>query len=377
MESVVLLPTTSGQVNVTGQKQKGAGYSNYTGGSHTISVTTNDFTGRLYIEASLEGDPAETDWFPVPIEYDSLYVQYPRDPRYPTGPGTGDSGTDSFSFVGNFVWVRARVDRTYLTPVPINDESIGSIAQVLMNYGTLGGIAGGAGARLTGPVGPRGPAGPPGETGPTGIPGLGVTGPRGPTGPNGGPTGPAGPTGQRGITGAGGPPGVTGPTGPMSTGPTGARGPTGVAGPTGNLGPTGPQGPAGTAAATGATGPTGNQGATGAQGVPGVANIKQFVISYDGVGAVNGVSSLPSGWTASYTNNTVTVTHTVGSFPSGFFIWGLSNPANTVFALRAPNNVMSATYDTTTPNQITLVNINATNVGTTANGQAKAVLIFP
>ena len=68
MDSVVLMPTTSGQINVTGQKQKGAGYSNFAGASHTISITCTNFVGRIYIEASLESEPSSADWFSVYVD---------------------------------------------------------------------------------------------------------------------------------------------------------------------------------------------------------------------------------------------------------------------------------------------------------------------
>ncbi len=287
MYSTLLLDTTSGKINVTGLKQKAAGYNNSIGNSHTVSITLDDFIGRVWIEGSLAADPQEGDWFPIPLGKGVPYLQYPMDPAKPTGQ-TGDTGTYPYSFVGNYIWVRARVDRTYLVPPPVVPDYVGAVMRIWMNYGAVAPAAittaiGSTGTGGTqGPPGPQGPTGSSGPTGPAGTAAnTGATGPagvQGPTGPQ-GPTGAAstvtGPTGFTGFTGPTGPTGaastVTGPTGPIETGPTG---PTGVPGSATNTGATGPTGPSGVGA-TGHTGPTGapgtaaNTGATGPRGLTG------------------------------------------------------------------------------------------------------------
>ena len=163
MESFVLLRTTSGQVNVTGEKQKGAGYTNFLGGSHTVALTLTNFTGRIYIQASLAETPSEQDWFPVYLQSNLPYVQFPRDLFNPTGLLGGDTGTYAYTFVGNYVWIRAVVNRDYLTPAPIDDSTVGSVSEILLNFGALspGFIPQGP---LVGPTGPPGPPGPPPST---------------------------------------------------------------------------------------------------------------------------------------------------------------------------------------------------------------------
>ena len=236
MESVVLLPTTSGQVNIVGSKQKGAGYTNFLGGSHTISISISNFTGRVYIEASLADDPVEQDWFSVPIQDQLSYVQFPLDPNHPSGGSYigGDTGTFAYSFVGNYVWIRARINRDYLNPTPIDASTVGSVDQILMNFGTLG-----SSSNTQRTTGPRGPIGPQGAQG---TPGSATN------------------TGATGATGAMGHTGDIGPTGADST----------IPGPTGDIGPTGADstitGP------TGGIGPTGDIGPTGEKGIPGSAN---------------------------------------------------------------------------------------------------------
>lgn len=215
MESTVLLSNTSGKVNVVGEKQKGAGYTNFLGGSHTVAFTLTNFTGRVYIEASLAAEPAEVDWFPVQLRDNLPYVQFPRDIFRPTGLLGGDTGTYAYTFTGNYVWIRARVNRDYLTPTPIDDSTVGSVSEALLNFGTLGSSINGH---------------------------LSITGPRGPVGPY-------GPTGPQST--------VTGPTGPQVTGPTGVPGSATNTGATGTTGPVGPQGVTGPIGVQGATGPTG------------------------------------------------------------------------------------------------------------------------
>ena len=79
MQSITLLDTTSGSINVTGQPQKGAGYSNTIGNNHTVSVSMNNFMGRVWIEGSIAAKPTDSDWFPIPVVDGLPYIQYPRE----------------------------------------------------------------------------------------------------------------------------------------------------------------------------------------------------------------------------------------------------------------------------------------------------------
>tara|TARA_R110000868_G_scaffold183767_2_gene425119 strand:+ start:14405 stop:15733 length:1329 start_codon:yes stop_codon:yes gene_type:complete len=265
MYSSVLLATVTTEVSFTGTQQRGAGWNQSLGNTHTIAMTVQNFIGRVYIEVSLASSPGASDWAQVNLAGGLPYIQFPLNPAAPTGLNGGDTGTWGWSFSGNYIWVRARMDRTYLGLTP-PVFGYGSVVQVLMNFGSIAPatpvISGATG--LQGPTGPSG--GPIGATGSTGF--------TGPTGPSGGPigaTGYSGPTGASGPTGpAGGPRGATGATGIGSTGATGFSGATG---PTGLIGPTGPSG--GPIGATGLTGPsggpigaTGLTGPTGSQGVP-------------------------------------------------------------------------------------------------------------
>jgi hypothetical protein len=231
MYSLILLNTTVGYINIVGTPQKAAGYTNSVGNSHTVSISLQNFVGRIYIEGSLASNPGQHDWFAIQFNRQS-FLQYPIDRSLPSSHLTGDSGTYAYNFSGNFVWVRARIDRSYLVPVPADPYLVGCVQQIILNYGA---IATGERDLNRGPQwqtpGWQGPPGPPagnGLTGPLGP--TGYPGPTGVTGPSGGPTGATGYTGAIGPTGATSI--ITGPTGY-----TGAIGPTGatstITGPTG------------------------------------------------------------------------------------------------------------------------------------------------
>ena len=330
MQSVILLGTTSDQINVVGEKQRGAGFNNSLGNMHTVSMSFADFTGRVYIEGTLATDPQDVDWVPIPLSAAGLpYVEYPKDPAAPTSGENGDTGVDAFNFSGNYVWIRARLDRSYLVPVPSYPDSVGAIIRILLNYGAVGGSGGGSGISGIGPTGPQGPYG--GPVGPTGATGPSVTGPRGADSTVTGPTGATGPT-------------VTGPTGADST----------VTGPTGATG-------------SGYTGPTGSSG---------FGRLYEFYITYDGSGNISGITGLPAGWSSAVVSNTVIIQYISSGLPNGFFAWGQQTLGGSVFVSRAPSSIMYLSYDTSTPDYFTLHGMSTNNVGTVYGGTAKISVYF-
>ena len=193
----MLLPSTGTQLNVTGIPQPGAGYSISIGNNHTIAVNIYNFVGRLYIEGSLASNPTDSDWFAIQLSANSNYLQFPQNPVMPSSGAQGDTANLSYNFTGNFIWVRARIDRSYIQPPIIVPSLAGSVTQILMNYGAV--ASGGSGYNYDSNV-----IGVPGEPGPQGLPGVvGPTGPFGFTGPQ----------GIQGTPGTNGLPGVTGPQG--------------------------------------------------------------------------------------------------------------------------------------------------------------------
>jgi hypothetical protein len=129
--SIIILTQTDGQLNVTGQAIKAAGYFGYARGIHTIAWYMQNFTGRIYVEGSLSTNPGPGDFFPIWLESQHPYTQYPLNPDYPTGV-EGDTGIGSYTFQANLVWLRIRVDRTYIVNPVLSD--LGAIEQALLNY---------------------------------------------------------------------------------------------------------------------------------------------------------------------------------------------------------------------------------------------------
>jgi len=398
--------------------QKGAGYSNTIGCNHTVSISVINFIGRVYIQGSLASQPGPMDWFPINLIGDVPFVQFPQNPAAPTGQGNGDTGVVAFSFSGNYIWLRAVVDRSYLIPPPTDPALVGAVRYILLNYGAVSPAATGNGQANVPAINGIPFGGKTGQvlaknsnanydviwatenhtyvsnTAPTGtnvgdfwwndddgnlyinyqnawVPSVvgtpGPAGPEGPTGPLGGPTGPTGAassvTGPTGYTG----PSITGPTGNPSTvtGPIGHTGPTGLQGPWGYTGPTG---------AHGVQGPTGpSQGPTGATGPAGPigVNMYSFVVNYAGTGAVESVTDLPDGWTASVGANSIVINYAITGMPQNWIAYGQTTLGGTVYTSRGPTAIMNLQYDITIPNQFMLNNITPNNVGTVYGGLAR------
>lgn len=131
-QSIIILTSTTNHLNVTGSAIKAAGYYGYSLGLHTISWKLKDFIGRVFVEGSLVSNPTENDWFPIFLSGQNAYTQYPIDPDFPSGLNGGDSGVDAYTFQANLVWLRIRIDRSYLTNPNVN--MVGSIENALLNY---------------------------------------------------------------------------------------------------------------------------------------------------------------------------------------------------------------------------------------------------
>ena len=65
----------------------------------------------------------KADWFPLSIQPPTDYMQL-----------TTHSGVVARTFQGNFMFVRVRIDRTYLTPANNDNMAWGQISQVLLNH---------------------------------------------------------------------------------------------------------------------------------------------------------------------------------------------------------------------------------------------------
>lgn len=134
-QSFQVLGNTGIEQNVTSDKAKADGFFGQKDGLHSMSWVLEDFTGRVFIDATLALDPQEDDWFPIFLNGAKAFIEYPLDTVNPTGP-RGDKGVDAVTFQGNFLFVRFRIDRSFVVPVPTTDAEkglLGSIGKVLLN----------------------------------------------------------------------------------------------------------------------------------------------------------------------------------------------------------------------------------------------------
>ena len=100
-------------LNVTGDPQPGDGYYNRSDGVHTVQWSITDFIGTITIEATLNDNPTDTDWFPVQLNSTSEFTidttgkmsqVIIRRITYETAT----TGSFVANFVGNYVWIRAK-----------------------------------------------------------------------------------------------------------------------------------------------------------------------------------------------------------------------------------------------------------------------------
>lgn len=132
--SISILQNTQGMLNLTGEPVRADGWYGHSDGLHTVAIYLNNFQGRIYFEASIATQPIEEDWFPIPVD-GGKYLSFPQNPLAPTG-NLGDSGTLGFNLIGNFTWLRVRVDRSYIVPEPTGRDQIdalGYVDRVLLN----------------------------------------------------------------------------------------------------------------------------------------------------------------------------------------------------------------------------------------------------
>lgn len=91
----------------TGTATRADGYYGFADGLHTVAFYLKNFRGRLYLEGTVSDDPAESDWFPIGLEGELPYINVT----------TAATEIKSYNVIGNFVFLRARVQRSHLPGV--------------------------------------------------------------------------------------------------------------------------------------------------------------------------------------------------------------------------------------------------------------------
>ncbi len=135
-QSVEMLGDTAIALEAVGEKIRADGFFGQKDGLHSVAWSLEDFTGRIFLEASLETDPEENDWFSIFLDGSKSFIEYPLIPASPSGK-RGDTSVDAFTFQGNFLWLRVKMDKQYVRPVATTDAEkslLGSIKKVLLNH---------------------------------------------------------------------------------------------------------------------------------------------------------------------------------------------------------------------------------------------------
>ena len=101
--TTIIDASTGTNFNFTSPEVRGDAFYGYTDGLHTIAFYFSSFTGKVYLKGTLANAPTSTDWF-------------------------------ARTFQGNFMFLRVRIDRDYLTPANNNSLQHGQISQVLLNH---------------------------------------------------------------------------------------------------------------------------------------------------------------------------------------------------------------------------------------------------
>lgn len=131
--SKILLSNTNDNASVVGEPVQADGWYGFSDGLHTVSIHTNNFTGRVRIQASLAMSPTETDWFDIWLTDEASYMEFPVNPNYPTGHLSGDTSNIAMTFKANVLWVRAILERDYLNIVEPYDGSYGVINKIVLS----------------------------------------------------------------------------------------------------------------------------------------------------------------------------------------------------------------------------------------------------
>ena len=121
--TTIIDASTGTDFNFTSIEVRGDAFYGYTDGLHTIAFYFSDFTGKVHLEGALANAPSSTDWFPLSIDPPNNYMQL-----------TAHTGIVARTFQGNFMFLRVRMDRDYLTPANNDSLQYGQITQVLLNH---------------------------------------------------------------------------------------------------------------------------------------------------------------------------------------------------------------------------------------------------
>lgn len=135
--SVTIMSSSGTDMNKYSDEAKADSYYGYTDGIHTIQVVYTNFVGRLHLQATLSLTPTATDWFDIVVSAteglyagsgawnDAGYIQF--------NANAPASSANAYTIKGNFAFIRAYMDRTYIGDGTTYDASYGQINQIILS----------------------------------------------------------------------------------------------------------------------------------------------------------------------------------------------------------------------------------------------------
>lgn len=109
-------PGDSSPQVVVGTPYKGDGFYGRSDGIHTVQYSVDGFIGVVEVQATLEVNPLEEDWFTVP---DTAHTSLSED-----STAVERDGSYIKNFTGNYIWIRAQ----------IRNWTDGTVTSVLLNH---------------------------------------------------------------------------------------------------------------------------------------------------------------------------------------------------------------------------------------------------
>ena len=107
--------TATGALFFNSEKIQGSGYFGGGDGLHTVAWQVSNFVGAITIQGTLSAEPQNTDWATVTLDatnnlhtIDTTGLIRPSNTTS-TVCTTSTDAIKSYNFVGNYVWVRARI----------------------------------------------------------------------------------------------------------------------------------------------------------------------------------------------------------------------------------------------------------------------------
>ena len=108
----VSLPWSYTNTSITSANVPADSYYGFADGLHTVAFKGNGFTDSFALEATLATTPTANDWFRIPLNGANLKSY------------TTFTGTEAFTFTGNYVYIKALVF----------NASAGAVESILLNH---------------------------------------------------------------------------------------------------------------------------------------------------------------------------------------------------------------------------------------------------